>query len=291
MEELADSDEEAAIGGDSKPKQALKSGNLKGSEQTTVGGEIKPLQLIDPFGDATLNPSSRQHLPPQINISLHPDKRTPPDLSPASTQFTSESTSTVGTDEETKLEGKDVESKNRDADKLSALPPPPLPPLPTININITNGIDTLQLSSHLPPPITTSAVGKPRPHLTPRSDLEIASFLLPSSAIPVSRSTSAQPSVLSLGLGNGSGPMKMRITHSATNRGPNPNANLFAWGEPEEENLKIRSRPPIFGPEVVIEDPRIIALHKQVVQDILTVGLIWTVLWIVLCLAVPGRPK
>lgn len=36
-------------------------------------------------------------------------------------------------------------------------------------------------------------------------------------------------------------------------------------------------RPPIFGPEKVVKDPRILALHKSIVKEILQVGFVWTV--------------
>lgn len=45
--------------------------------------------------------------------------------------------------------------------------------------------------------------------------------------------------------------------------------------------------PKMFGPEVLVEDPRVKALFEGVVRDILVVGVIATVVWIPLCLAVP----
>jgi hypothetical protein len=45
--------------------------------------------------------------------------------------------------------------------------------------------------------------------------------------------------------------------------------------------------PKMFGPEVLVEDPRVTALFEGVVRDILVVGAIAAVVWIALCLAVP----
>jgi hypothetical protein len=45
--------------------------------------------------------------------------------------------------------------------------------------------------------------------------------------------------------------------------------------------------PKMFGPEVLVEDPRVVALFEGVVRDILIVGAIAAVIWIALCLAVP----
>ena len=45
--------------------------------------------------------------------------------------------------------------------------------------------------------------------------------------------------------------------------------------------------PKMFGPEVLVEDPRVVALFEGVVRDILIVGGITAVVWIALCLAVP----
>ena len=45
--------------------------------------------------------------------------------------------------------------------------------------------------------------------------------------------------------------------------------------------------PKMFGPEVLVEDPRVVALFEGVVRDILIVGGITAVIWIALCLAVP----
>jgi hypothetical protein len=45
--------------------------------------------------------------------------------------------------------------------------------------------------------------------------------------------------------------------------------------------------PKMFGPEVLVEDPRVVALFEGVVRDILIVGAISAVIWIALCLAVP----
>jgi len=45
--------------------------------------------------------------------------------------------------------------------------------------------------------------------------------------------------------------------------------------------------PKMFGPEVLVEDPRVVALFDGVVRDILIVGTIAAVVWIALCLAVP----
>ena len=46
-------------------------------------------------------------------------------------------------------------------------------------------------------------------------------------------------------------------------------------------------RPKMFGPEALVEDPRVTALFEGVVRDILVVGGIAAVIWIALCLAVP----
>lgn len=45
--------------------------------------------------------------------------------------------------------------------------------------------------------------------------------------------------------------------------------------------------PKMFGPEVLVEDPRVVALFEGVVRDILIVGTVTAVVWIALCLAVP----
>lgn len=45
--------------------------------------------------------------------------------------------------------------------------------------------------------------------------------------------------------------------------------------------------PKMFGPEVLVEDPRVTALFEGLVRDILVVGAVATVAWIALCLAVP----
>jgi hypothetical protein len=45
--------------------------------------------------------------------------------------------------------------------------------------------------------------------------------------------------------------------------------------------------PKMFGPEILVEDPRVVALFDGVVRDILIVGAIAAVVWIALCLAVP----
>jgi hypothetical protein len=46
-------------------------------------------------------------------------------------------------------------------------------------------------------------------------------------------------------------------------------------------------KPKMFGPEVLVEDPRVKALFEGVVRDILVVGVIAAIIWIPLCLAVP----
>ncbi|TDL29970.1 hypothetical protein BD410DRAFT_823929 [Rickenella mellea] len=47
-------------------------------------------------------------------------------------------------------------------------------------------------------------------------------------------------------------------------------------------------RPPIFGPERVVQDPRIKEVHKAVVRDILVVGALSIVVWSAVVLSVPG---
>ncbi|KZT36672.1 hypothetical protein SISSUDRAFT_1049503 [Sistotremastrum suecicum HHB10207 ss-3] len=47
-------------------------------------------------------------------------------------------------------------------------------------------------------------------------------------------------------------------------------------------------RPPIFGPEKVVRDPRIMALHKSILRQILLVGFAWTVLFTAVIMAVPS---
>lgn len=47
-------------------------------------------------------------------------------------------------------------------------------------------------------------------------------------------------------------------------------------------------RPPIFGPETIIADPKVLALQKKMVRDILVVGLVWALLGITVVLCVPG---
>ena len=47
-------------------------------------------------------------------------------------------------------------------------------------------------------------------------------------------------------------------------------------------------RPPIFGPETIIADPKVLALQKKMVRDILVVGLVWASLGIIVVLCVPG---
>lgn len=48
--------------------------------------------------------------------------------------------------------------------------------------------------------------------------------------------------------------------------------------------------PPMFGPERVVLDPRIRAVHRQVMFDLLWMGTVWTVLFMVLLVCVPNRP-
>lgn len=48
-------------------------------------------------------------------------------------------------------------------------------------------------------------------------------------------------------------------------------------------------RPPVFGPEVVVEDPHIIAVHEETVRDILKVGVIWTTIFAAITLSAPAR--
>jgi hypothetical protein len=45
--------------------------------------------------------------------------------------------------------------------------------------------------------------------------------------------------------------------------------------------------PKTFGPEELVEDPRVKALFESIVRDILVVGVISGIIWIALCLAVP----
>lgn len=56
--------------------------------------------------------------------------------------------------------------------------------------------------------------------------------------------------------------------------------------DPNDNGGKPR-KTPVFGPEIVVEDPRVKALFQSVVRDILVVGGCVTVVWVVLCLAVP----
>jgi hypothetical protein len=45
---------------------------------------------------------------------------------------------------------------------------------------------------------------------------------------------------------------------------------------------------PVFGDEIIIVDERVIKAHGDIVRDILAVGAIFAVVWIVLCLAIPS---
>jgi len=47
-------------------------------------------------------------------------------------------------------------------------------------------------------------------------------------------------------------------------------------------------RPPVFGPERVVRDPHIQAMHRQVLRDMFWVGFWWTMGYVPLVLAVPG---
>ncbi|OBZ70266.1 hypothetical protein A0H81_09756 [Grifola frondosa] len=61
-----------------------------------------------------------------------------------------------------------------------------------------------------------------------------------------------------------------------------------AEGEKKDAPAPALRRPPVFGPERVVLDPRIRAVHRAVMRDILFVGFWWTVVFTVVVLAVPG---
>lgn len=48
-------------------------------------------------------------------------------------------------------------------------------------------------------------------------------------------------------------------------------------------------RPPVYGPERVVDDPRVRAYHRAVLRDMLWVGFAWGVAWTAIIVGVPGR--
>ncbi|CAE6435360.1 unnamed protein product, partial [Rhizoctonia solani] len=48
-------------------------------------------------------------------------------------------------------------------------------------------------------------------------------------------------------------------------------------------------RPAVYGPERVIEDPRVRAYHQRVIRDMLWVGFAWGIAWTGILVGVPGR--
>ena len=237
--------------------------DLAEDEEAAIGG-----------GGAFPSSAPSRAPPPAITIStsltLPPGEDLAP--SPTSTQFSPVS----ATLDLPKV--KDIDPESEKIDQLAPLPP-------------------FGLAS---PPLGTPLTSPPRPSrrrpLTPRNDHEMNAFLVPISLLPPSdpitnpaslspsrSSRSLTKSISRLSLGLGGGPLK--ITHSLTTRNE---AALFSWGEPDEQFNEKKIK--IFGPEVVIEDPRVIALHKRVVSQILLVGAGWTLVWVGVCLGVPG-PK
>ncbi|WVW80010.1 hypothetical protein I302_101983 [Kwoniella bestiolae CBS 10118] len=55
----------------------------------------------------------------------------------------------------------------------------------------------------------------------------------------------------------------------------------------ERQLEKEKKKPKIFGPEKLVEDPRIKRVYSEIKRDILIVGSLVAAVWIVLCLAVP----
>ncbi|KAI0681916.1 hypothetical protein BC835DRAFT_1425088 [Cytidiella melzeri] len=62
------------------------------------------------------------------------------------------------------------------------------------------------------------------------------------------------------------------------------------WSTSSQVSLRqvnLSSRARIFGPERVVLDPRIQAVHRRVMTDILVVGFVWGVVWTVVVLCLP----
>jgi hypothetical protein len=86
-------------------------------------------------------------------------------------------------------------------------------------------------------------------------------------------------------------PPSSSLTHSAAHEGPTLPANRLSIrkrlrGRPTGRNGY--HRPPVFGPERVVEDPRIQAYHKQVYDDIIRVALITFALTVLVVLLMPS---
>ncbi|KAL6307174.1 hypothetical protein BKA93DRAFT_823638 [Sparassis latifolia] len=100
-------------------------------------------------------------------------------------------------------------------------------------------------------------------------------------------SASSQPS-----LGRTRCPPRLRIQpsslsiKSAVDSGAPPAFSLADERDDEDGGF---SRPPVFGPEKVVLDPRIQAVHRRVMRDILWVGFAWTAMFTAIVLAVPAR--
>ena len=56
---------------------------------------------------------------------------------------------------------------------------------------------------------------------------------------------------------------------------------------PPLPSVDMSTRARIFGPERVVIDPRVRAVHKRVMRDILLVGFVWGTVWTVVILCLP----
>lgn len=56
---------------------------------------------------------------------------------------------------------------------------------------------------------------------------------------------------------------------------------------PQLPSVDMSTRARIFGPERVVIDPRIRAVHRRVMRDILLVGFVWGTVWTVVILCLP----
>lgn len=250
MEDLEE-DEEIAIGG--------------------VGGGVG-------FSDSASSTTTTNKSPPAIMVSAYDDSRHrfPDDLapSPTSTQFS------VTGDPPKKATVEHVE------DRLS--PTPLAGPHPT----------PAPAASSPPPPRPAKSTRRP---LTPRTDADFNVVLVPACLLPTTDSDttpvslSRSSSAISLGLSGGPAPHPitihpLRISHSASSRSTDPiqTPGLYTWDDPSPPAYSRTKRFPIFGPEVVVEDPRVLALHRRVVTQIFVVGLAWAAVWTGICLGVPG---
>lgn len=58
---------------------------------------------------------------------------------------------------------------------------------------------------------------------------------------------------------------------------------------PEPQSKSTEPKIKIFGPEKLVEDPRIKRLYKSIVRDIMSIASVMSVVWVALCFAVPMR--